>query len=72
MSKVSDRLGLTLPLHIEFGSDAVQVIDSLGVTAAYIQLADDPEYRQQTGRFSREQAAEIANMIVQTLNDEFL
>lgn len=72
MSKTSDCLGLTLPLHIKFGSGAVQVIDTLGVEAARIQLADDPERRQQTGRFSCEQAAEIAIAIVQTLNEEIL
>ncbi len=72
MSRMSDRLGLALPLYIQFTPEAIKVIDRLGVTATYIPIANDPERRLQTGRVSREQGAEIANAIVQALTDEIL
>lgn len=72
MTKKSGRFGLTIPLFIQADPDAVRVVDCVGVTAAHIYTADDPERCERSSRVSREQGIQIAMVIVRALTDETL
>lgn len=53
---------LALPLRILVLEECVKVVDRLGKAAAYLYFSDDPERRQQTGRWSREEAVALAQV----------
>lgn len=61
--------GLTFPLRIATKGESVQIVDQIGVTAAYVYICDEPERRRETRRVSREQGIEIAKVAARALTE---
>ena len=61
--------GLTLPLRIVQLEEAVKVMDSGDVVAAYIYVAAGRERQTQTRRISPAEGVEVAKVIARALTD---